>query len=116
MATDSEKAEVKLMIQGLYKLAGIPVWDGEVNDGVAEVFGIMLHEVQQCSKAFGWVPKPPGGKASIAWLAFQLGRGIFNSTRHKISATCARAVIAKWRTPLELAAQGIATLRRPTWA
>jgi hypothetical protein len=48
------------MIQSLYKLAYIPAWDGEVNEDVARVFGIMLAETQKCSKAFVWVPTPPG--------------------------------------------------------
>lgn len=78
MNTDKEKAEIKKMIQSLYRFANIlPVWDGEVNDDVAAVFGTMIAETRTCSKAFGWVPKPPGGRASVTWLAQQLGRGVF---------------------------------------
>jgi len=56
------------MIQALYRYANVLlVWEGDVNEDVAKVFGIMLAETQKCSSAFGWIPSPPGGQASIAW-------------------------------------------------
>lgn len=104
------------MIQSLYKLAYIPAWDGEVNEDVARVFGIMLAETQKCSKAFVWVPTPPGGRASITWLVNRLGRGIFRSHQRKLSFACARAVIYTWGSALNMAAQGIGMSRIPQWA
>ncbi|GJI98765.1 hypothetical protein RugamoR57_54830 [Duganella caerulea] len=110
MTTDAEKAEIKGMIQALYRYANVlPVWDGDVNEDVAKVFGIMLAETQKCSSAFCWIPSPPGGQASIAWLIRQLGRGLFNAYRKRLSFTCARTVIYKWRTALDMAALGIAS-------
>jgi hypothetical protein len=94
MVTENDKAEVKEMIQSLHPFANIlPVWDGEVNDEVAAVFGTMLAETTKCSIAFGWVPKPSGGRATISWVVHQLGPGVFNSTRGRLSFTCARTVI-----------------------
>lgn len=117
MATDSEKAEVKDMIQSLYRFANIlPVWDGEVNDDVAAVFGTMIAETRTCSNAFGWVPKPIGGRATVSSVVRQLGRGVFNAFRGRLSFTCARAVVYKWRTALELASMGIAMKKNPKWA
>lgn len=117
MNTDKEKAEIKEMIQSLYRFANIlPVWDGEVNDDVAAVFGTMIAETRTCSKAFGWVPKPPGGRASVTWLAQQLGRGVFNSYRSLLSFSCARVVIYKWKSALDMASAGVATRKLPTWA
>ncbi|TFW33501.1 hypothetical protein [Massilia horti] len=114
---DKEKVEVKEMIQSLYRFANIlPVWDGEVNDDVAAVFGTMIAETRACSNAFGWVPKPPGGRASITWLVRQLGRGVFNSYRSQLSFTCARAVIYKWKSALEMASLGVAMRKLPQWA
>lgn len=115
MATDRDKAEIKAMIQSFYELANIPVWDGEVNDDVARVFGMMLAETQKCSAAFAWVPTPPGGRASIAWLISRLGRGIFQSRQRKLSFACARAVIYTWDSALEMATQGIGLSRIPKW-
>ena len=116
MASSKDLVEVKEMIQSLYRYAGIPVWDGEVNEEVARVFGIMLLETQKCSSAFAWIPPPPGGRASIVWLVQKLGRGIFNSYKGKLSFTCARGVIYKWKTALDMASIGISTSRLPKWA
>lgn len=105
------------MIQSLYRFANVlPVWDGEVNDEVAAVFGTMLDETRKCSKAFGWIPRPPGGRASTTWLITQFGRGIFNASRGRLSFTCARAVIYQWKSALAMASLGVAIRRVPQWA
>lgn len=112
-----EEADLKEMIRSLYRFANIlPVWDGEVNDDVAAVFGTIIAETKKCSQAFGWVPKPPGGRASVSWLVQQLGRGVFNSYHKRLSFTCARAVIYKWKSALEMASLGVAMRKLPKWA
>ncbi len=117
MAAKSDEAEVKEMIQSFYKFASVvPAWDGEVNENVAVVFGKMLQETKGCSVAFGWVPKPAGGRASISWLAMQLGRGVFNSHRDRLSFACARAVLLKWKSELEMASIGAAIPQVGKWA
>lgn len=113
MKTEEQKAEVKQMVQGLYRLAQMPVWEGEVNDAVAEVFGIMLFETQKCSKAFKWLPPPPSGRATIVWLAIQFARGAFRAHSARLAYPCARVVIARWGTQLEMASRGLAMLRLP---
>ncbi|WP_418647791.1 hypothetical protein ACNQFN_01830 [Thauera butanivorans] len=104
------------MIQALYRLAGItPVWDGAVNQRVAEVFGTMLFETQKCSRAFAWAPKPSGGKPSPFWLITYLGNGIFQTHLGRLSMTCARQVIRSWQSELNLAEMGIAHRKLPVW-
>lgn len=110
MAREQNEQVVKEMIQSLYRLAGIhPVWNGEVNDAVADIVEKMLFETRVCSQAFVWVPKPPTGKASVMWLAMNIGRAAFATSRAKLSQTCTRKVILNWRTPLELASRGLAS-------
>ena len=104
------------MIGQFYRLAQLPPWDGPVNENVAQVFGAMLTETRRCSDAFAWVRKPPTGRASIAWLALQLGRGIFNSHSAKLSFLCARTVALKWKTQMEMAAYDVALKRVPSHA
>lgn len=117
MATEKDKEELKQMIQSLYSFANIvPAWDGDVNDEVASVFGIMILETQKCSAAFRWIPSPPGGRASVIWLVSKLGRGIFNTYKKRLSFSCARSVIYTWGTALELATLGIGMTRLPKWA
>lgn len=71
--------EVKKVIKSFCHFAAVPLPSNfEVNERGAEALGIMLNETMKCSKAFGWIPTPPGGRATIVWLATQLGRGIFN--------------------------------------
>lgn len=89
MNKEKEKVDIKEMIQSLYQFA---------------------------TKAFGWAPKPPGGRASVTWLAQQLGRGVFNSYRSRLSFTCARAVIFKWKSTLDMASAGVAMGSLPKWA
>jgi hypothetical protein len=117
MASESALAEVKRIIESFYQFAAITFPDNlSVNERVAEVFGIMLDETRKCSKAFGWIPTPPGGKASIFWLVSQFGKGLFNHYKSQLSLTCARGVIGKWHTELTLASMGLAVRRLPTWA
>ena len=117
MATDQQNAAVKEMIQSFYRFANVlPVWDGEVNERVAEVFGIMLNEAQKCSNAMGWIPTPPGGRASIVWLAMQVSRVISNNYRARLSFTCAREVLRVWGKELQMASMGISARKFPTWA
>lgn len=100
--------ELKSMIQSLYRFADVtPVWDGEVNERVAEIFGLMIFETRKCSAAFKWVPQPPGGRASIVWIIQNLGRGIFDHYRDTLSVTCARVVILKWGHHLAMASEGL---------
>ncbi|MEC4719166.1 hypothetical protein RY831_08405 [Noviherbaspirillum sp. CPCC 100848] len=109
MASKQHEEEVKAMIDSLYKFAGVaPSWDGEVNEKVAEVFGIMIHETARCSNAIKWLPAPPGGPASILWLAMNFGKALFKHFQSKVSITCAKGVIYKWKHELDMASMGLA--------
>jgi hypothetical protein len=109
------KDEVRSIMLSFYRFAGVPEWRGEMNEEVAAIFGVMLNETQKCSKALGWIPRPPGGKATIVWLATQLGMGVFNATRHRLSPVCAKAAILKWKSALDVAGAGIAARRNTRW-
>lgn len=116
MATQEQISEVNKLIHAFYRLAQLPPWEGPVNERVAEIFGIMLAETIRCSDAFKWIPAPPSGRASISWLATQLGRGIFERSSGKLSFACARTVAIKWKSALHMAAHDIALSRLPKWA
>ena len=105
------------MIESFYQVANVPLpANFQVNERVAEIFGVMLSETRKCSRAFAWVPTPPGGRATIAWLVRQIGRGLFISYRSQLSFTCARGVIHKWHRELEMASLGFVARRLPVWA
>lgn len=108
MLSEKDRAEIKRMIAEMYELAGIsPVWDGTVNERVAEVFATMLYETKKCSTAFAWVPRPSGGKPSPLWLVTHFGKGVFRTNVRKLSMTCARQVILNWKRELDLADLGL---------
>lgn len=103
-----EKAKVKDAINAFYQGAGLDLkFTGEVNAKVAEVFGDMIFETQKCSAAMNWVPRPTGGKATIAWVARNFGRSILGKLSDKQSLTCAKAVVRNYRTKLTLASLGM---------
>jgi hypothetical protein len=61
-----------------------------------EVFGKMLEEARKCTKASNWVPRPPGGKATIAWLVRNVTRSAIRSMGNDLACTCVQFVIRNW--------------------
>ena len=116
MASDGEKAELRGMIEEFYRFANVDLQLDDVNDSVAAVFGTMLNETTLCSKAFSSIPTPAGGPPTVAWFVLRLGRGLFAHYMHRLSFTCARGVISRWNTQLQMAAMGISARRLPAWA
>lgn len=118
--TDIEKSEELMkIIKQFYAFANVPPPNNlVVNEYVAEVFGIMLKETADCSKAMNWIPIPPRGKANIVWLVTNFGKGAFNRKKAKLHRRCAGEAIRKWRSPLKLASMGLALRQemRPIWA
>ena len=118
MATEEEKQEVRRQIEAFFRFAGVPVpWNGVVNEDVAAVFGVMLRETAQCSKAMAWVPRPPTGPATIGYLAKQLRGALSRQMEHQLSTTCAKDVIRTYRTDFDLATMAACgALRFTRWA
>ena len=104
MAASLDKETVRKMIDEFYRAAEQPGWSGEVNEGVAAVFGKMIAETAQCSRGMSWVPRPPGGKASIVWLCTALGCGAIRRLRDQSSVTCMKFVIRNLGPELDIAA------------
>ena len=104
----NEQEKVKKAINALYKGAGIKAaFNGQVNEQVAEVFGQLLDDIYSCSAALKWVPRPSGGKASIAWIAKNLTQSVVERFKDSQSFLCARARIFQYQTPLRLASLGV---------
>lgn len=118
MATEEEKKQVRQQIESFFRFAGTPVpWNGEVNEDVAAVFGIMLRETAKCSDAMAWVPRPPTGPATISYLAMQFGGAVFRHFQHRLSTSCARHAINTYRTEFDMATtMAFSALRFNRWA
>lgn len=103
-----DKDIVRYSINTFFKGAGIDkTFNGPVNEKVAEVFGKMLTESTRCSSSLSWVPRPTGGKATISWVARNFSRSIRERMRDSQYLTCAKTVIYKMMTELEMAARGL---------
>ena len=95
---------VREAINGFYVGAGVnKKFTGAVNDKVANIFGVMLNETKKCSDSFVWIPTPPGGGATVSWVARVFARSMINKLRNSSSLTCAKAVIYKWGRELDSA-------------
>ncbi|WP_418647825.1 hypothetical protein ACNQFN_02345 [Thauera butanivorans] len=59
MALEAEKLAVKEMIESFYGFANVSLrWNGEVNERVAEVFGVMLNDYKGTSHIRRWPVRP----------------------------------------------------------
>ncbi|MCU7843642.1 MAG: hypothetical protein KZQ93_07355 [Candidatus Thiodiazotropha sp. (ex Monitilora ramsayi)] len=88
MASGLDKEQVRQTTIEFYSIGRSGSWKLDVNERVAEVFGCMLEEAKRCTKALNWVPRPPGGKAKIAWLV------------KNISKSAVRSMGMGWHTPV----------------
>ncbi len=103
-----EKEIVKDAVNAFYSGAGIErTFRGPVNERVAEVFGKMLEETRRCTNSLNWVPQPTGGKATIRWVALNFSRSLRERMKDDRSLTCAKVVIWRLASELEMASQGL---------
>jgi len=104
----NDKEKVRKAINALYEGAGISAtFDGQINNQVAQVLGLLLVDIHDCSTALKWVPRPPGSIVSIAWVAKNLTQRIIERFKDSQSFLCARTRILQYQTPLRLASLGI---------
>jgi hypothetical protein len=103
MTSGLDKEQVREAIDEFYRIGRSGGWKRDVNERVAEIFGRMLEEARKCTKALNWVPRPPGGKATIAWLVRNVTRSTIRSMGDELAHTCAQFVIRNWDAELRLA-------------
>lgn len=102
----SDEIIAKEVINSFFKSIGIQrKWNEPVNDEVAEIFARMLDEVRKCSDAISWIPKP-SGKATVSWLARQLGRSFIEKMNGKTSLACARYSVNAYLSAMIIASHG----------
>ncbi|QBG36896.1 hypothetical protein [Litorilituus sediminis] len=104
----NEQLAVKEAINAFYKGAGLNIkFTGDANQKVAEVFGKMILETQKCTTALNWVPRPTGGRATIAWVAKNFTKSVLRQLEEGQSLTCAKKAILQFKSPLKLASMGV---------
>lgn len=108
--TPQEREDMRTLAAGIWNQSIADSLD--MNDEVIEVISKAAGEALQCSIAFALVPMPmgfPPPKLTL-WLLLNLGSILLrlNGVRqHQTFKACIVTAAANWRTPLELASQGI---------
>lgn len=103
----NDKEIVREVIDAFFKEAGFQHgWNGAINEKVAEIFGKMLEASRDCSAALNWVPRP-SGRATIKWIARNLGRSFIRDIQGKRYFICSQRVVYNFKRELDMAAQGI---------
>jgi len=103
----SDKEIVREIINAIFTVADVKQkFNGEINDRVAQIVGTMTMELKECSDTMNWVPRPPGAKATISWLALNLGKSFIRSLQNKQSYSCTKTVVWRYRRVLIMAGNG----------
>ena len=98
----SERELLEHRLRAFYRVAGL-AWSGCVNDQVSDVFYRMLREAAACSHVMDFVPRPPGGRASMVWLATQLAKMGQNQLDDRLYFTCVRKAALSYKTEMMMA-------------
>ncbi len=107
-SNEVDKYTLRKQIKEFYKLAGIrPPIIAHVNDNVASVFSQMVYEAKSCSKKMAFVPKPTR-EITVMWVIKYIASIIRSMSSDDITdRRCLLAVIRQYKSPLELASQGL---------
>ncbi len=112
--TYDEKEHIRMILDVLYKGAGLNGWNGNINESVAKVVSVMLCEVNKCSRAMNFVLRPPIGLPTAGWLFTQVGRSIIDTLRSGQYKICQLKVISNFQTILSTAEVFDETLGLPS--
>ena len=106
MVTDTQCSELKKIIVIFYEAAGMPGWEGNINERVADIFSNMLVEAQGYLQDYSWALRPGMSDSIIEDLVNQVDLGmIAKLAEFNQESTCLEFVIEKWDTRLSLAAK-----------
>jgi hypothetical protein len=109
MSLDKEK--VREVINAIYKFGNInKQYSGPVNEKVAQYVGMMVSELRRCSDGYGWIPQPPVGPASVAWIARTYTQEVINRLKEGGSGTsfsCARQLVYNLDRELHMVGLGL---------
>lgn len=108
--TPQEREDMRTLAAGIWTQSIADTLD--MNDEVIDVISKAAGEALQCSLAYALVPMPMGFPPAnlTVWLLLNAASVLLrlNGVRqHQTFRPCIVTAAANWRTPLELASQGI---------
>ena len=99
----SQQDEVRDTINALFEVGGIKYeYTGPITENTAQITVDMYMSIRECTTALNWVPRPTGGRATIARVARNLGTSFIRELKKRnISFLCARTRMYQYRVILE---------------
>lgn len=105
MAGLSEEEQLQKLIDSFYRAAGMPGWEGNINNEVVDIFTRMLIEAQGYLRDNSWAFRPDLSVPPIQDLLYQVDRMVIEKMdRMNKESSCLEFILEKWDEKLEKAA------------
>lgn len=106
MTTQSEELQLQTLIDSFYRAAGMPGWQGNINNEVVDIFTRMLIEAQGYLKENSWVFRPDMSVPPIQDLLYQVDYMVIDKmAKMNEDSSCLEFILEKWDDKLEQAAK-----------
>jgi hypothetical protein len=106
MTNLSEEEQLRELISSFYRAAGMPDWEGNVNNEVADIFTRMLIEAQGYLDNNTWVFRPDPGLPPIRDLLYQVDYMVIDKmAKMNEKSSCLEFILEKWDDKLEAASK-----------
>ena len=106
MSALSEEEQLQQLIDSFYRAAGMPGWEGNINNEVADIFTRMLIEAQGYLRNNSWAFRPDPSLSQIQDLLYQVDRSVIEKmAKMNQESSCLEFILEKWDDKLEQAAK-----------
>lgn len=106
MGNLAEEKQLRDLISAFYLAAGMPKWEGKINNKVVDIFTRMLIEAEGYLKDVSWVFRPDPSMPPIKDLLYQVDVSIIEKMAEiNEESSCLEFIIEKWDDKLSQAAK-----------
>lgn len=102
----NRELRLQKLIDEFYRAAGMPGWEGNVNEKVADIFTRMLIEAQGYLNDKSWAFRPDPSLSPIDDLLYQVDSSVIQKmAKMNAQTSCLEFILEKWDEKLEQAAR-----------
>ena len=102
----NREQRLRQLIDEFYRAAGMPGWNGKVNDKVADIFTRMLIEAAGYLNDKSWAFRPDPSMSPIDDVLYQVDSSMIQKMAKKNAQnSCLEFILEKWDEKLEQAAR-----------
>lgn len=102
----SEKEQLQQLIDSFYRAAGMPGWEGNINNEVVDIFTRMIIEAQGYLQNNSWVFRPDMSIPPIQDLLYQVDYMVIDKmAKLNQESSCLEFILEKWDDKLEQASK-----------